>query len=480
MPPELWALAIQQLSHDDQRSCLGVSRMFHELAAKSLFSTVHLFLGIWETCRGPYSFDDELEYSKLYRMRSTRSCEILLHIIASPHFAAFVKTLYIHANAEEGGIPYARVCLEKAICSLRNLRSLIWYDNMPAPTEDTVLCLAASITNLRSIALYNAPISNAICRAMSQISGLKRICLLNQSIFGGQISETPELSQLDFSAVLEANRDSLESLAIPAALVHQTPVHFLRDLTELQLCALDDIRDIDMLFRHSERLESLTLDSQISANFAVMSQYTQRLPHLTSLKIASDAPHMNEADIDALASFVASKVKLRRLDIAVPFMYWSQLERFLSTMSSLKSLDVLGIESIQFVCDIHELQKIAQYIPMTLIGLRMNVSTEINSNLAQAECDAWTQIFKQPTKLRFLHVHDEQTSYIPGIYDLIIEIPTLEIIGSRDEAFYSIERDDNGVAVIIPWSMTKSFSRTKEDFGDEDWAWIMRLHDKFG
>ncbi|PCH37845.1 hypothetical protein WOLCODRAFT_148804 [Wolfiporia cocos MD-104 SS10] len=230
-----------------------------------------------------------------------------------------------------------------------------------------------------------------------------------------------------------------------------------------------------MLFRHSERLKSLTLDSQISANFAVMSQHNERLPHLASLKIVSDAPHMNEADVDALSSFVASKVKLRRLDIAVPFMCWGQLERFLSAISPPRPLVVLGIKSILFDCGIHELQKIADYVPTTLTGLRMNVSTEINSNLAQAECDAWTQIFKQTTKLGFSHMQDEQASYIPGIHDLIVEIPTLEIIG-KDETFYSINRDDSGVAVIIPWFTTKSFSRAKEDFRDEDWEWIMRFH----
>jgi hypothetical protein len=44
LPAEIWGIIVEHLPRSSQRSCLSVSRSFHDLAMRPIFSTIDLYL----------------------------------------------------------------------------------------------------------------------------------------------------------------------------------------------------------------------------------------------------------------------------------------------------------------------------------------------------------------------------------------------------------------------------------------------------
>ena len=104
-PAELWHGVIGQLPTADQRTCLSVSRMHHDIAMTFLFSHVHITLGAW--CESLRSFastevlgdtvDEDLEHTYLRTARITS--QIIQYIVQEPAFASKIRRLSVRAYA---------------------------------------------------------------------------------------------------------------------------------------------------------------------------------------------------------------------------------------------------------------------------------------------------------------------------------------------------------------------------------------------
>ena len=102
LPPELWYRIIQVLPPRDQKTCLSVSKMHHDIAVKYVFSHIIITLGLWRR-------DDEMDpmwdmnlaptpVQIIESKRLARANYALLrHIMRTPDFARNVKKLTVRA-----------------------------------------------------------------------------------------------------------------------------------------------------------------------------------------------------------------------------------------------------------------------------------------------------------------------------------------------------------------------------------------------
>jgi hypothetical protein len=103
LPLELWHEIFQYLQHSQHQAVLAVSRMFHDVAIRFLFSAVKIYFTAWKAddgrSRSPSLFVRDQHQSELLL---NISWEILDHIVENPSFAQVVRKVIVYASAEEG------------------------------------------------------------------------------------------------------------------------------------------------------------------------------------------------------------------------------------------------------------------------------------------------------------------------------------------------------------------------------------------
>ena len=99
LPLELWAYIIQHLPVADQKSCLFVSRQFHDLTIPVLFSHVTLYFGLWSIAHLGHDMDEDAhdEWLDEENRRENITWEVLWHISTTPSFARIVKAVTVKA-----------------------------------------------------------------------------------------------------------------------------------------------------------------------------------------------------------------------------------------------------------------------------------------------------------------------------------------------------------------------------------------------
>jgi hypothetical protein len=97
LPVEIWNKIIEYLPSAHQRDVLLVSRFFHDVAVRLLFSFIRIyFIG------GDHAFTmldtDDAQYTQeTMELLMHRSWEILNHIAQEPNFARVVRSISVHA-----------------------------------------------------------------------------------------------------------------------------------------------------------------------------------------------------------------------------------------------------------------------------------------------------------------------------------------------------------------------------------------------
>ena len=135
LPTELWYRVIQSLPIKDQKTCLSVSKMHHDIAQKYVFSHVIITLGLWRK-------DDEImreidfglapdtdEVTKASRV-AKRNYALLRHIARTPEFAQLVKKLTVRAYSlfEDSPMIY-EICesIPAEICYMSDIASFRYF-----------------------------------------------------------------------------------------------------------------------------------------------------------------------------------------------------------------------------------------------------------------------------------------------------------------------------------------------------------------
>ena len=103
LPTELWYRIIYMLPPLDQKTCLSVSKTFHDIATTYVFSHVTIYLGLWQ----PFEFDSEDDEFGIQEKATTKrqgniSYDILRHIMHTPEFAKKVKKISVRAFSKAG------------------------------------------------------------------------------------------------------------------------------------------------------------------------------------------------------------------------------------------------------------------------------------------------------------------------------------------------------------------------------------------
>jgi hypothetical protein len=88
LPVEVWGMIIEYLPLYDQKSCLFVSRLFHDLAIRPIFSLIKVYLG-WPFWNEDV-VDDEVDWLK------RRTLDLLDKLLSDKGFANLVKKLVVY------------------------------------------------------------------------------------------------------------------------------------------------------------------------------------------------------------------------------------------------------------------------------------------------------------------------------------------------------------------------------------------------
>ena len=174
LPVELWDLVVCTASRTEQRTCLFVSKLFHDLALPSVFGHLTLHYGIPLPEDGFYSLPSG-ERRQKYDIQFRRNQEILNHIASVPLFAQAIRELVVCwyelylAHDEHIDDPRSKLSvplrrsrylqisytildgIEGALSHLHNLRSLSWCGEAYKITPGIVCTIASACTRLRSL-----------------------------------------------------------------------------------------------------------------------------------------------------------------------------------------------------------------------------------------------------------------------------------------------------------------------------------------
>ncbi|KAI0665521.1 hypothetical protein C8Q78DRAFT_1064264 [Trametes maxima] len=476
IPLELWYLILQSIPRDDQRSCLQVSRTLHSVAQGILFARVTITFGLWRA-QGPAmgaEEDDPDDANELER-QETMSWQILRHITADAEFAGVIKKIYVRSYAA-GYTVFHRLSLEDALEHLPNLSSFIWDGDFPQFNSNILAALVKGsgsvLTELR------ASISSLSMAHAAHFSGLINLRYVAFNL--GFIDNPPSASAAaGAQACLAHSPSTLRALHVAGDTIWNIPMRPFSNLQELVLQDPETLDALGLVLRHCAQLTSFAL--VVSSPFAqrqfyrVFEENAGAVPDLNSFKLIMRGDcfmqHTGE-----LLRFLRGKKQLRRLDVELNFDPADEGEytQWYELLSEFPKLEVLGmgIGGHTFTTDI--LARLDKNIPPGLRALLILLDFPY-TDVAPA---VWIDMFRKRTGMRYLHILDRFETFDLKQQLLEDHPDALELVGYGPYLRW-IERDpETGSPIYSPrWTDTKVRFRTMEDFGCEDWHWLLRYHD---
>ncbi|KAH9837956.1 uncharacterized protein C8Q71DRAFT_755366 [Rhodofomes roseus] len=467
LPPELWQIILSFAPSATMRECLAVSKLLHDIAAPMVFSALRIQFGAWQAERDiPWVEED----------CGCRSCCVLLHIMTNSMFASYVKHLDVLAFVDKNlKATFELCCLTKALGAMHNLRTFRWHTSSRTssiPDNELLKTLASTCNRLCE---YSLPI-----QCLSEIHSLKQLRATSVSLqFVQRNRGGSEAALIDstLAPLFDAYRGFLTQLSVPSQAIFVCPVFILQHLTHLTIDCTDDenLGSILIVFGCCDRLESLHIQSFAQRPddlYAAMGANPSALPFLTHLKLYVYRP-LGEIRYDALAGFIRSKKKLRCLDFSGAAAHLTNLAPVLSAIESLPGLEVLGLD-IEFgysgrAAFVH----FTRTIPKTVTALRLGPGWYgVEDPLDPGR--PWIELWASLPRLAFAYIGDDEDGpIVVSVDELTDAVPSLRMIG-RWGRFREVERVDGEVKMSEPWSHTKVEFRTVQDFGCEDWEWLMR------
>ncbi|KAH9942762.1 hypothetical protein B0H21DRAFT_750244 [Amylocystis lapponica] len=428
LPWEIWQLIVQALPTSGKRTCLFVSTSLHDLAVKFLFATVHIHFEHWS----PIAWD------------------ILHHLAQNPSFAFAVKRLVVHTFSESSAL-FERRCLIEALRNMSNLRAFAWYFSKPEISPEIVEALVTFCPHLQEV---HVPIPQRINPMLHRMTHLRSITF-----------PPVEYDLYSQQTLVDAPPDVHEAYDSCKPTMAVCSIGLLRDLTHLELMCAAGLDNLNLFFRHSARLESLTIhlfgfQAEVEQNsrdlFTALQEEPLALPHLTSLKLLDICTRGEELDSQyaILADFIRTKKGLRRLDLDAGGTDTS-LEPLFQAIADLGSLRVLGIQLNSRPSDHDDLVLLGQYAPPNLTALR--IATRLPDNEGgETMRRSWLD-----------------RSITPAfVEDVTARLERLETVGFCEGLFDIVRKEGGGT--FKQWNERMVARRSV--FGSDDWEWLMRHH----
>ncbi|KAK2463104.1 hypothetical protein APHAL10511_004759 [Amanita phalloides] len=459
LPPETWAEVFRNLDHPDWIQLRQVCRAFGTIGAKSLFSSIRIYLFRTDTYgalgEGLETVDEREEViGGPAKGLTVKSWEILDHITRNPNFAVLVRTLIVYANGFPQDFEY--LCLENAIRKLPCLTNFRWLGSQGVP-DIVAQSLPDSLT---SLCLPGIPETDSFAH-------LRHLC--EMAVKACQYEEDHTI----FQNLIANNTESLRILSLPSNLCAGLPVRLFDNLTHLHIGFFGESTvGFEFALRHVTVIESLSLRLDIPGHeieiVHSLLDNSDAFTNLVSLQLSfvSHVPDRWRAD---LISFIRERRKLRRLyldSIAVnmgPEVY--------SLIRALPDLQVLGLEPCHPAYrHNYPPDYLHHFLPQQLKGFHAKLS----SHAFREESANLLDEFGRFKGLTYFSLRDDRSSLLkPAAF--AADKPLLRFIG-RNEELFDVRADRS---MPIRWPKLKTGNTVQDDFDDEDEWWLHNAAHKF-
>ncbi|KAI1796940.1 hypothetical protein LXA43DRAFT_495097 [Ganoderma leucocontextum] len=479
LPTELWYPIIYMLPSLDQKTCLSVSKIFHDIAATSVFSHVTISLGFWRPFEFESEYDDlATEEKAAMKRQANTSYDVLRHIMRTPDFAKKVKKLSVRAFANAGEeMQIAIRFLADALEALPDLRAFVWHGSSPVISTEILQALVSFASSTLQELSIPPELPEGSDTLLPLLNHVRSFSIMDRDFVPDE-KECPVIR-----AAINANADPLRSVCLTGDIWAQLPpLSRFAHLDELEFICLETYDELGTLFAHCSRLRAFALVYAEQDLIPVLAAYPHALPNLDSFKLWGI--DYTGDDVAVLAEFLRPKRRLRRLDVMVrvdtPGWVTNDarvcpvLLPLLEIMPALPDLHVVGLSfRVREVQEVH-IRDLQAYLPRNLTALL--VWTDVTSTPIPAK--HWTDLFAAYKSLRYLHI-------VPDYYD-VLELqehifqdppPNIELFGYGAQIHPMRRESTIGPAVLYPrWPYPKVYFRTADDYGDEDWEWLLRHH----
>ncbi|KAI1787073.1 hypothetical protein LXA43DRAFT_896729, partial [Ganoderma leucocontextum] len=477
------------------KTCLFVSKPHYDIAIRSLFSHVHITFGAWcPNGRRSTSAHDIQDYAEEQREATKRRNarirgEILQHIRRTPRFTTIIKQMSVLAYAAGEPSELSELgCLEEALTMLRSLRGFAWYGSNPPPPPSI-------IERLREASSH----SNALVDSMrpGPLPRLTSLAFLQRHHPRRPITEDSTAAAMtSIRALITTNATTLRSLCVYGDILLDLDVSSFKHLTELSIVNPRTLPNFTAIFEQCTAIRSFTLcdkaryDDQEDVTYEhwsndeftdVVRAHPGAFPHLTSLKLMGAWFWADQ--MEAVAAFLRDKASLRRLDLMND--KWTRWDGdgivddwcpLLEILSGFAHLEVLGFDMRGAHLTADDMRCLERYIPRWVTALLVTVFAESS----KAQVEDWRRLITGLDSLRYLHILSVYGQERPAIEDILSSspLPSLELFGYNQNMHWVSSKDSDAGAVELGerWPYPRVQFRTRDDFGCEDWEWLLRHH----
>jgi len=470
LPPEILAQIIELMPREVRPVCLLLSRIFHDLAVPLVFASVTVEFGAWEYRYHDEADDDddneeedeeeeedvECNSSGIPGLanegRSTRSIDILKHIMDDSNFARIIKKLEVRAYEPS-----------------ENLRGsafdLPWYGECPSPSLEILESLGRTCPLLHEIALPCLAIEGLPLR------GLRALRSIVDS--GSHLIKIP-VDRRDYAegSSTDLHGESLWNASLPATWMITIPPQLLPNLTHVELLYFDweFVERLGPFLKGLIQLQSLTISlNDITANavLAVLASSRDHNPRLTELclqDVMTSTAYSFSAEHQLLSDILLGRHALRRFRLmyACPE---ARLIPYLAILATLRNLEVLELAlDAPSAVTCHLMSTLACHLPSGLTGLVVNAFTDT------FEPDALEFFWSNLPRLGYLHLWT--AADIPSIRDVIAGARSLKVLGHNGR-LYGVDYR-NGSPELTAWPRSMILFRRAELYGCPEWEWLTR------
>ncbi|KAH9851288.1 hypothetical protein C2E23DRAFT_251432 [Lenzites betulinus] len=485
MPPELWASVVQNLPREDRQHCLLVSRLFRDLARPLLFSRVTIRMGIGNDENDEERFDVD---ASLWEWHNTVNEEILQHIACDSDFSKLVKEFSVRAHNEGTDVEWEPVILPhiiKALEVLPHLRSFRWYGTSPPLTSSVLDVLARTCgPTLAELSISVLDPSEDASQYLAQFTNLQTLSL------AGETRQFPlrrryEEVEPQLTAWAKNAPGTLRCLSVWRDGIWAAPLNVFSGLHELSLQLPRSLERLGFVLEHCSQLRSLNI---LVGELACGRQLTtalkaapHALPHLVSLKLICQ-DQASVTDPSHIAAFLEGKKRVRRIDLALNRSFTSvtldAYACFLGLLAALPQLEVVGLALKGKTFTRAHFKLLDERLPLGLSALLFTWNFQV---FAGVSIEDWIAMLNRRVSLGYVHVSDEMGNLNLRHFLLKDHPPRMELLGYGVRMSGIQRKASTGEWAFAPlWDDPRMAFRTVEDFGCEDWEWLLRNHDAHG
>jgi len=144
------------------------------------------------------------------------------------------------------------------------------------------------------------------------------------------------------------------------------------------------------------------------------------------------------------------------------------LPTYFAVIATLTNLEIYGLSYEGHDLDAAFFADLQHYLPPRLSVLTLRVDVDSFSDPS-----AFHMLWAHFHRLTFLHVEIDDDGYLTA-EDVVCGTENLPVVGLNDQ-FYRVDyQTGEPIASLTGWSCRKVLLREAEDFGCEEWNWMMR------